>query len=323
MANLAHYPSWGSGTLPPYREKRLPIQLITPHGDREHSCHGQALLLALFSLPLMGIGNFSRHSHATSARTLITPHGDRELVLRALCPTASMEAHYPSWGSGTVSRGSPATAGQEAHYPSWGSGTKVSAGTKSSTLAHYPSWGSGTASHPSCMHVAPSAHYPSWGSGTEEAAHDVADPATHYPSWGSGTLAHGVGRPQPFPELITPHGDRELTTHIFDPPLAFLITPHGDRERGHRPVNELRDLDSLPLMGIGNPAGKEEDEQHEHLITPHGDRELSGVTTPDGKTPSHYPSWGSGTGASDGSGPRAAEAHYPSWGSGTIGTRPP
>ena len=125
------------------------------------------------------------------------------------------------------------------------------------------------------------------------------------------------------PWLITPHGDRELTTHIFDPPLAFLITPHGDRERGHRPVNELRDLDSLPLMGIGNPAGKEEDEQHEHLITPHGDRELSGVTTPDGKTPSHYPSWGSGTGASDGSGPRAAEAHYPSWGSGTIGTRPP
>ena len=75
----AHYPSWGSGT------------------------HGKALArrIETSSLPLMGIGNATRWSQATTG----------------------LPPHYPSWGSGTRERVG-VRPGPQAHYPSWGSGTR-------------------------------------------------------------------------------------------------------------------------------------------------------------------------------------------------------
>ena len=87
------------------------------------------------------------------------------------------------------------------------------------------------------------------------------------------------------------------------PGLGFrLITPHGDREPlsvAGSPAS--RNSSSLPLMGIGNNIGP-------------------GTTS--SSSPSHYPSWGSGTVARKVGQARRAEAHYPSWGSGTLTIRP-
>ena len=77
---------------------------------------------------------------------------------------------------------------------------------------------------------------------------------------------------------------------------------------------------SLPLMGIriwrytGSvpPHGIQ-------LTTPHGDQDLNPVVRLDQceRTGSHYPSWGSGSGAKRTTGTGSATAHYPSWGSGS------
>ena len=80
--------------------------------------------------------------------------------------------------------------------------------------------------------------------------------------------------------LITPHGDREpLTLALAIVQDFLLITPHGDREHAPRDWRESVICSSLPLMGIGNdlPDGRKADVR----LT-------------------HYPSWGSGTGAQAG-----------------------
>ena len=121
-----HYPSWGSGTRHAVGVEQRAVPLITPHGDREPGAcgwrrpastplitpHGDRELgspfhvfvdFGLFSLPLMGIGNF----------TMSQPMP---------CPTST---HYTSWGSGTPSGCRDESSTRTAHYPSWGSGTLV------------------------------------------------------------------------------------------------------------------------------------------------------------------------------------------------------
>ena len=99
-----------------------------------------------------------------------------------------------------------------------------------------------------------------------------------------------------------------------------LITPHGDRERGAQPRHLPTNGAHYPSWGSGTcPGGPTRELLHvlQHLITPHGDRELRikataggdpQLITPHGdrertrrqssgpRLPSHYPSWGSGTG---------------------------
>ena len=96
--------------------------------------------------------------------------------------------------------------------------------------------------------------------------------------------------------LITPHGDRELSklwptlrwcssslplmgignygsTSPTAPCKHSLITPHGDRERKLATSPCSLFGVSLPLMGIGNLAGVRARCPQVELITPHGDRE--------------------------------------------------
>ena len=123
----------------------------------------------------------------------------------------------------------------------------------------------------------PASHYPSWGSETSCWPRSrAASIASHYPSWGSETSRSDDGQSTTYP-LITPHGDRKLSLAVSPSAISMnslplmgignrrrrrgvnadldLITPHGDRKLqtwGRRVY--LRDLLSLPLMGIGNPS---------------------------------------------------------------------
>ena len=74
----------------------------------------------------------------------------------------------------------------------------------------------------------------------------------HYPSWGSGT---GAGHPVALAK-----------THTHYPSW-------GSGTRFSPARNDDRDAVSLPLMGIGNPAGRIRPRGCCRLITPHGDRE--------------------------------------------------
>ena len=100
-------------------------------------------------------------------------------------------------------------------------------------------------------------HYPSWGSGTRGIpAESARRYQAHYPSWGSGTHRRRRPNPRYRTHLITPHGDRELTT------VNFACADHTR---------------SLPLMGIGNHESRRSLWDLLTLITPHGDREPTGL----------------------------------------------
>ena len=102
----------------------MPLDLITPHGDREPGLWFRLNQRDKTSLPLMGIGNLqvgerrqrpdpqliTPHGDRELARVhgwvpallqLITPHGDRELLRCRRDHRHADRAHYPSWGSGT------------------------------------------------------------------------------------------------------------------------------------------------------------------------------------------------------------------------------
>ena len=72
-------PSWGTGTWPPPHHKQAPIQLLTPHGERERG----------------------PQSGPCRMGWLLTPHGERERRRwwRRSCGGAPPN---PSWGTGTV-----------------------------------------------------------------------------------------------------------------------------------------------------------------------------------------------------------------------------
>ena len=166
-ATAAHYPSWGSETA-----------------GRPHV----GIVVAIDSLPLMGIGNLT----VLEVRTLL------------------WGLSLPLMGIGNFqirpgSRLRPLT-----HYPSWGSETtrlKISA---SGTDTHYPSWGSETCSppRPSTGHRA-TLITPHGDRKQASALPGRPTPTPHYPSWGSETLdlVNDVRRRSG--ELITPHGDRK------------------------------------------------------------------------------------------------------------------
>ena len=292
------------------------------------------------SLPLMGIGNTTiLDEKRQSIIDLITPHGDRE-------------------------RGDPKAdaAMAKASLPLMGIGNVIPYGSKCSNWSSLPLMGIGNRPYPrggrsdlalitphgdrepslflSSTPIA-SNSLPLMGIGNSGRPRGPGLPCAHYPSWGSGTGIH-FRLEMPQSDLITPHGDRELTD--------------GYRFR-------LDTRDSLPLMGIGNsrwplpwrwpspshypswgsgtatlrhrvglvpdliiPHGDREHSlprgggrREPRLITPHGDRELANwAPTCAARYATHYPSWGSGTCCQDR--PQGAwhtPAHYPSWGSGT------
>ncbi len=117
-----HYPSWGLETPAGAAGPDEASELITPHGDWKLDDGDAGTAVTVRSLPLMGIGNWSRTADepvvegahypswgletreppehlAPQVRLLITPHGDWK----------------PPWGFGPDSR-RPAGS----HYPSWG-----------------------------------------------------------------------------------------------------------------------------------------------------------------------------------------------------------
>ena len=86
---------------------------------------------------------------------------------------------------------------------------------------------------------------------------------------GNRVAAHGKGR---VAVLITPHGDRKLSTRSSRKLCATTSLPLmgiGNTIAGfvQRPA-----CISLPLMGIGNDVVIVRRAEHLHLITPHGDR---------------------------------------------------
>ena len=161
---------------------------------------------------------------------------------------------------------------------------------------HYPSWGSGTEQRLSCHGRGPElitphgdrepernttrypggeTHYPSWGSGTGTSGTTwLPRRKTHYPSWGSGTVLTATGGSTDT-QLITPHGDRELTrSHGTRTGGQYLITPHGDREPPAARV-EMRQMEPhYPSWGSGTQQVVAYTQMVLQLITPHGDREL-------------------------------------------------
>ena len=173
----------------------------------------------------------------------------------------------------------------EAHYPSWGSGTRCDQRMGAAGDCSLPLMGIGNGipggpvdGRRECNSL------PLMGIGNVE-------------------MRSGGPRPIRRRQLITPHGDRELENGMaWFRGHGQLITPHGDREpcpvlrRIHErieycslPLMGIGNLDrdnavvimpsqaiSLPLMGIGNrrTLGRGPSASYE-LITPHGDRELS------------------------------------------------
>ena len=80
------------------------------------------------------------------------------------------------------------------------------------------------------------------------------------------------------------------------------------------PVPEIwRRVDSLPLMGIGNPRVARQGAPVLDLITPHGDWKPACGASGRSCARSHYPSWGLETDRPAGLS-HATSSHYPSWG---------
>ena len=106
------------------------------------------------------------------------------------------------------------------------------------------------------------------------------------------------------------------------PPPAPWRThyPSWGSETYHAPkVRQFGPVDSLPLMGIGNPTppGKPGRPSRPHYPS-WGSETGDCSRAPDRPCRPHYPSWGSETPGPPTSGPRATHAHYPSWGSETA-----
>ena len=96
------------------------------------------------SLPLMGIGNSCAVIDEPPGDCLITPHGDRERYrLTGCCPPAPCS--LPLMGIGNDAGGVQELQAIEAHYPSWGSGTTNAANNVVESLISLPLMGIGNA----------------------------------------------------------------------------------------------------------------------------------------------------------------------------------
>ncbi len=287
-----HYPSWGLET-PKMAPSRISAkQLITPHGDWKRRLKRASSAICTvahypswgletsfmparpcadgFSLPLMGIGNlFHPHAnvrviglitphgdwkpcnerHDTGARLqLITPHGDWKPTLYVLFAGVS-PCSLPLMGIGNDAR-LRRHSGRSGSLPLMGIGN-----------IYFPA-------HPWPFNVV---SLPLMGIGNHE-HHDPPDPGHH---------------------LITPHGDwKRPRQRLRSVELVVLITPHGDWKRKRSPhapgassahypswgletplsrLRRVREMNSLPLMGIGNLMKSIPYRHNQLLITPHGD----------------------------------------------------
>ena len=253
------------------------------------------------SLPLMGIGNVvpwdsTKEFRAAPWFQLITPHGDRELIQvdDSRYPAALGRPHYPSWGSGTCTVAIEPSAGpDELITPHGGSGTwrgtlrRCFAGSVGISL---PLMGIGNACfRPVDATSTTHCSLPLMGIGNSESS------------------ATSKGLVIDILVLITPHGDRELSSDHGIRPFLRVPRPHypswgsGTQPRARsRQARQFRShypswgsgtaracpssldasvtLISLPLMGIGNPEQPflRLDRVRRLLITPHGDREPRG-----------------------------------------------
>ena len=120
---------------------------------------------------------------------------------------------------------------------------------------------------------------------------------SHYPPWGSGTGG----------------------SHRGAGVVRGLTTPHGDREPVVDKLTVLRQLASLPPMGIGNERRRTTPEAAPRTHYPpwgSGTRRAAAAAVLDGVP--HYPPWGSGTPAAGRWWKLPGSPHYPPWGSGTA-----
>ena len=119
-------------------------QLITPHGDWEPPVGMRSVLVALNSLPLMGIGN---PSESRRARVYAEPH-------------------YPSWGLGTSQRKNDHWQNQGS-LPLMGIGNFTFRGHKVGLIELITPHGDWELQNPCPLRGRhPHPHYPSWGLGT-------------------------------------------------------------------------------------------------------------------------------------------------------------
>ena len=185
--------------------------------------------------------------------------------------------HYPSWGSGTSVVGQ-IQPGFHISLPLMGIGNAANSRKPPSSAASLPLMGIGNLLEWSIVPIPADKLITPHGDRELEEHHPRAHRGEHpnYPSWGSGTRRLAGGLPVFPTQLIAPHGDRELGVPGQERAdgTGKLITPHGDRE--------LR----IKATAGGDPQ----------LIIPHGDRERTRRQSSGPRLPSHYPSWGSGTG---------------------------
>ena len=163
---------------------------------------------------------------------------------------------------------------------------------------HYPSWGSVTPWRTTTAQAPRTSSLPLMGIGNSAAAFGAIPhkDGTHYPSWGSVTRCCRR---------------RRTSTRWSHYPSWGSVTPAGDGPR--REIG-----DSLPLMGIGNEADIDGDEDVDWWDSHYPS--WGSVTVrrrAQQKAPvfPHYPSWGSVTGRREQPHHRQGDTHYPSWGS--------
>ena len=213
--DFAHYPSWGSETA-----------WLVGSWEASRSAH----------YPSWGSETATVCPECGAAHGLITPHGDRK----------QDDVQAGRYVRSLVS------------LPLMGIGNVLACGATGGTgMPSLPLMGIGNEPQVKRTHAERfDAHYPSWGSETQRVWRlPRSSRSAHYPSWGSETFSESdTGFDQAPFYLITPHGDRKLTSAARSDSVAHF---------------------SLPLMGIGNLRGAEVDRAGAgHLITPHGDRKL-------------------------------------------------
>ena len=259
MRSTTHYPSWGLGTglsCATYAKKAR--RLITPHGDWEPSKAARSPRPSTRShYPSWGLG--TRTSFARSE-------------------TGGTDS-LPLMGIGNSRLPTPGGARPSSHYPSWGLGTpRLSPGRRHPDVCSLPLMGignlgvAGILDEPELALITPHGDWePFPAPPAPPAPLDLITPHGDWepsPGWRrsmtdrSSLPLMGIGNPfgslalvRVQDDLITPHGDWERGGLRGDPdvgPAAHY--PSWGLGTSARLNPSPLNANSLPLMGIGNPA---------------------------------------------------------------------
>ena len=144
-------------------------------------------------------------------------------------------------------------AAVDAHYPSWGFGTLADAPLVQQEVDLITPHGDLEPWRVRSTSVTTSTHYPSWGFGTRRTTCRRGCSTTHYPSWGFGTGRRGRTGRRPV-WLITPHGDLEPSAHAagVQSELQAHYPSWGFGTFWSGACGGHWSCASLPLMGIWN-----------------------------------------------------------------------